>query len=198
MSIETGFDYTCYTQPIITLDQAQRLRAAGMERCALALDQTDATIQTAANLSQAGINLDGYRELSGDGYAAQALDGTYAFTLLQRAGVANLRRYWLTAESDASEGAAWVTSQLQAAVAAVQEYQIGIYTGYWYWLETLGLPNLFPSLPVWGVGAAGYNGIAALPAAGFGGWTAFSAYQYASPVIVIPDLPGLDLDVFGL
>lgn len=185
--IYAGIDYSTYVQTPITSDMAAALAAAGIERVCLALDTSDATISSAVNLHNVGIGLHGYRELSGPDYASQALAGAASFATLANQGV-SIGRYFLTAERD--PGQAWVTQQLQAAVAAVQEYNIGIYTGYWYWVEQMGLGSLFPNLPVW---IANYDGVASLPNVGWGGWGRAWGKQYASPLTI----PGFGVTVDG-
>lgn len=194
MSLELGFDYSCFVQPEISQAQAQAFRAAGLVRCCLAMDTSPETFNSAQALNAAGIKLDGYRELHGpSSYASDTLKGIAAFDPLSKAGV-KIRRYWLTAE-DLSVGQRpdLLVPALHAAVAAAQGYDVGIYSGLWYWPLWMGNSTDFAKLPLW---HAGYDHHADIEAVTYGGWTQMNAHQYDSP-ITVAGVP-LDLDAWWI
>src|SRR5438105_8653596 len=98
MSTELGFDYSCFVQPSITPAQEQGWYNAGLRRCGLAMDSSDATYTSAQALTAAGITLGAYRELSGPSqYQTQVQDAAKGMARL-----AAIQIYcdilWLTAE----------------------------------------------------------------------------------------------------
>lgn len=218
MSVETGADYSTFVQPVITLAQAQAWASAGMERFCLAMDTAPETAASARNLHGAGISLDAYRELSDPaGYVAQVQDAITGFAPLAQEGI-SFRRLWLTAEDLSfaitadrlpsrrarqtfagtryARGLAQpdaVVSAFHQAVDACAGFDIGIYTGAWYWPVYMADTHDFANLPLW---HAGYDGVAALELVDYGGFGRMSAHQYASPVSVAGSV-GLDLDVWG-
>jgi hypothetical protein len=193
MAIELGADYSTYVQPEITQNRANNFRAAGIVRMCLAMDAAPETINSAQALHAAGINLDGYRELSGpSNYASQTMSGIAAFPLLAAKQI-YVRRYWLTAE-DVSVGIRpdILVPALHSAVAAATGYDVGIYSGFWYWPTYMANVADFAKLPLW---HAGYDHIPGLGTVNYGGWSgAPNAHQYDSPIVV--DGIGLDVDAW--
>lgn len=192
--IELGFDYSPYAQGLATLAQAQAWYAAGLRRCALALDTAQVTFDSAVNLNAAGINLDAYRELENPtNYVAQTQNAIAAFGPLAARQV-YFRRLWLTAE-DVSIGKqpGILVPALQAAVNACAGFDTGIYTGGWYWPDYMGDTTAFAHLPLW---TALYDHDPVIENVGFGGWIQPDAHQYDSPVVIAG--VALDVDVWML
>src|SRR5438105_1552353 len=217
MSTELGFDYSCFVQPSITPAQAQGWYNAGLRRCGLAMDSSDATYTSAQALTAAGITLGAYRELSGPSqYQTQVQDAAKGMARL-----AAIQIYcdilWLTAE-DTSLGTrsnrdvlgrrliglprtsiavphdaqGILVTGLHNAVDAAGGLAVGIYTGAWVWGPYYGNSTDFAHLPLW---HAGYDGNAAIEDVNYGGWKMPYAHQYASPVSVAGSV-GLDLEVW--
>ena len=194
MSTQLGADYSPYVQPLITLAQAQAFKAAGIDRMCVALDIADVTLNSCRNLAAAGIDLDGYRELSGPAtYATQTQGALAAFSILSAEKI-YFRRLWLTAE-DTSVGVRpdILVPAMHNAVNAASGFAVGIYTGAWYWPTYMGNATDFSNLPLW---HASYDGHAALGQVNYGGWTQMDAKQYNSPVTVA-GVP-LDVDIWNV
>lgn len=197
MAVDCGFDYSCSVQPEIDATLAEAFASAGLSRCALAMDTSGATYGSALALAGAGIALDGYRELplaaGAEACASACLDALAAFPALSMSGV-TVRRLWLTAEDDsAGQPGQPLIDALAAAVETCSGYDVGIYTGAWFWPDYMLDTQQFAGLPLWD---ADYNGVAGLSVVTYGGWTVANARQYNSPVTVAGI--GLDLDVFGV
>ena len=133
IATELGFDYSTFIQPVLTPVECQELYAAGMRRCGLAMDSSDATLETAVNLNAAGINLDAYRELAGPGtYPAQVDDAMAGFARLSPEGIA-CRLLWLTAED---------TGVYSSVLGKVGQYNRHAFFAGQIGKRIVGLPNV--------------------------------------------------------
>lgn len=190
MNLEAGFDYSPYLGGVLSPQQCAALVGRGLTRPCIAMDSSDDTLNTCLNLVAAGVpasnGLDSYRELALSnplGIDAAVSDTLAGFKRLAAQSV-YIRRLWLTAE-DTGAASGVLAESLARATGLLAGFNIGIYSGNWYWGVYLKDTAQFDGLPKWW---AGYDGIGAVPP-GYEGW------QYQGNVTVAGAV--VDLDVFN-
>ena len=133
-----------------------------------------------------GLRIDAYREVdwSGD-YRAQIADAIAAFD-----AHGPVHDLWLTVESGGpslaqlQDGIAYARAQVGQRIGG----QVGIYTGAWYWRDTIGNPQMGSEVALWD---ANYQPEPVDFAVNYGGWLRATVRQYAGNYSSY----GLDVDM---
>lgn len=191
MSLEAGFDYSPYLGGVLSPAQCAALVDRGLTRPCIAMDSSDETFATCTNLVAAGCQasngLDGYRELRLSdplGIDAAVGDALAGFKRLAAQHV-YIRRLWLTAE-DTGAASGVLAQSLARATQLLAGFNIGLYSGDWYWGVYLTDTAQFDNLPKWW---AGYDGIGAIR-------PGYDAWQYQGNVVIAG--ANVDLDVWSV
>lgn len=121
--------------------------------------------------------------VGGYGWLYAGIDGAKQVTdFLDTAAFADIplgahNPLWLDCETYEADGSNPGLNVISQAVAACRDrgIAVGIYTGKFWWRDHTGDSTAFKDLPLW---QANYNGIQALEAPGFGGWTEQAGHQW--------------------
>jgi hypothetical protein len=172
--LKLGVDYSPYIGGPLSAETVLAWVAAGVEVACIAIDTAPSTLDSCRLCSRYGLELTSYRELSGSGYTTQVQGALDAFGILAAERI-YFDTLWLTAEDQSSSPQDWLMKYRQA-VAWASGYQVGVYSGAWFWRDWAGNPSEFSGLRLWD---ANY---AALTFSPYGGWPARAGHQFAGDV----------------
>lgn len=163
----------------------EAMKAEGVEVVICGTDGTPAAPLTypaqVRNARAAGLEVEAYVYLYfGEGSAVFDVAGRTNEKLDLIDSVGGVRRVWLDCEDTKNAlGPAMILGLIDAARLAVEArgYEVGIYTGGWWWVPRTGNSVRFAHLPLW---VAQYDRIADVDqVALFGGWPRAFRKQYA-------------------